>query len=155
LPDYFAEERTFQLLTQVMGRVGRGHMNTAEVFVQTFRPEHPVLKYAIEEDYLGFYRYAAIKRQKSGFPPYRFVLKLTITMKTEAIVLKKVRELITRLSSDKKLIISPPMPAFHERTAKGYTWQIIVRSCSRKALIDACEGLDVNFKIALDPPGLL
>ena len=47
------------------------------------------------------------------------------------------------------------MPAFHERTARGYTWQIIVRSRSRKALLKACEGLDVNFKVTLDPLGLL
>ena len=155
LPDYLAEERTFQLLTQVMGRVGRGHIDRAEVFIQTFRPEHPVLKYAMSEDYLGFYRYAVIRRQKAGFPPYRFVMKLTITMKTEAVVVRKVRELVKKLSTNKKLLVSPPQPAFHERTAKGYTWQIIVRSCSRKALIDVCKDLDANFKVSLDPPGLL
>ena len=155
LPDYLAEERTFQLLTQVMGRVGRGHTDRSEVFIQTFRPEHPVLKYATNEDYLGFYRYAIIRRQKAGFPPYRFVMKLTITMKNEAVVVRKVRELAKKLSDNKKLLVSPPQPAFHERTAKGYTWQIIVRSCSRKALIEACQELDANFKVSLDPPGLL
>ena len=76
-------------------------------------------------------------------------------MKTEAVVLRKVRELVKRLSRDKRLVVSPPMPAFHERTAKGYTWQIIVRSRSRKALLEACSDLDKNFKITLDPPGLL
>ena len=155
LPDYLAEERTFQLLTQVMGRVGRGHLDTAEVFVQTFRPEHPVLKFALGEDYKGFYDYLIRRRQKAGFPPFKFVMKLLITMKTERIVVQKVRELVRRLSQDKRLIVSPPQPAFHERTARGYTWQIIVRAKSRKALIEACEGLDKNFKVSLDPPGLL
>ena len=108
-----------------------------------------------EEDYLGFYGYAAVKRRRAGFPPYRFMMKLTITMKTEAIVVRKVRELVRRLSADKKLLVSPPQPAFHERTARGYTWQIVVRSCSRRALLGACKDLDVNFKISLDPPGLL
>ncbi len=155
LPDYLAEERVFQLLTQVIGRVGRGHLDKAEVFIQTYRPEHPVLEYASSEDYLGFYEYMIKRRQRAGFPPFKFVAKMEITMKTEAIVLRKVRELIARLSADNRLVVSPPQPAFHERTSKGYTWQIIVRSRSRKALLEACEGMDASFKVTLDPPGLL
>ena len=155
LPDFMAEERVFQLLTQVMGRVGRGHSEIAEIFVQTFRPEHPVLKFALAEDYLGFYQYLIKRRQKAGFPPFRFVMKLEITMKTEAVVLKKVRATVRELSADADLTVSPPQPAFHERTARGFTWQIIVRSRSRAKLLRACEGLDKNFKVTLDPPGLL
>jgi primosomal protein N' (replication factor Y) len=155
LPDYMAEERVFQLLTQVIGRVGRGHLETAEVFIQTYRPEHPVLSFAAKEDYVGFYEYMVRQRRKAGFPPFRFVMKLEICMKTEAIVVRKVRDLVARLTRDARLTVSPPAPAFHERTAKGYTWQIIVRSRSRKALLEACEGLDKNFKVTLDPPGLL
>lgn len=155
LPDYMAEERVFQLLTQVIGRVGRGHLGAAEVFIQTFRPEHPVLEFAAKEDYAGFYKYVLSRRRQAGFPPFRFVMMLEITMKTEAIVVRKVRELVARLSRDERLMVSPPQPGFHERTAKGYTWQIMVRSRSRKALIEACEGLDKNFKVTLDPPGLL
>ncbi len=155
LPDYMAEERSFQLLTQVIGRVGRGHLDTAEVFIQTFRPEHPVIKFAVDEDYLGFYDYVIKKRQKSGFPPFMFVMKLEITLKTEALAVKKIRELSIKLKRDKRLIVSPPQPSFHEHTNKGYSWQIVVRSRSRKALLEACDGIDKNFKITLDPPGLL
>lgn len=155
LPDYAAEERTFQLITQVIGRVGRGHLKTAEVVIQTFRPEHPVIKYATNEDYLGFSEYLLEQRRRAKFPPFTFVMKLEIAMKTEAIVLRKVRATVTNLQKDKRLIVSPPMPAFHERTARGFTWQIIVRSRSRKALLEACEGLDPNFHVSLDPPGLL
>ena len=155
LPDYMAEERVFQLLTQVIGRVGRGHLEAAEVFIQTYRPEHPVLSFAAKEDYVGFYEYMVRQRRKAGFPPFRFVMKLEICMKTEAIVVRKVRDLVARLTRDARLTVSPPAPAFHERTAKGYTWQIIVRSRSRKALLEACEGMDKNFKVTLDPPGLL
>ena len=155
LPDFMAEERTFQLLTQVIGRVGRGHIEEAEVFIQTFRPEHPVIKFATEEDYEGFYEYIVKRRSRAKFPPFSFVLKLEITMKTEATVLRKVREVVKKLGADKRFLVSPPMPAFHERTAKGYTWQIIVRSRSRKALLEICAGLDKSFRITLDPPGLL
>ena len=155
LPDYAAEERTFQLLTQVIGRVGRGHLDTAEVFIQTYRPEHPVLEYAVNEDYLGFYDYMIKQRKRAGFPPFRFVAKIEITMKTEAVVLRKVRELVKKLSADKRLIVSPPQPAFHERTSKGFTWQIIVRTRTRKVLLEDLSGLDPSFKVTLDPPGLL
>ena len=155
LPDYTTEERVFQLLTQVMGRVGRGHIETAEVYIQTYRPEHPVINLAINEDYEGFSKYMLGKRKQAGFPPFMFILKLEITLKTERIVLAKVRETVRRLMADKRLIVSPPQPSFHERTARGYTWQIIVRSRSRRALVEACEGLDKNFKIYLDPPTLL
>ena len=155
LPDYAAEERVFQLLTQVMGRVGRGHLSTAEVFVQTYRPEHPVLAFATQEDYLGFADYLLAQRKKGGFPPYKYVLRLTITMKTESLVLKKIRELVMKLSPDKRFLVSPPMPAFHERTSAGYTWELVVRAASRGALVAACRELDKNFKIYLDPPSLL
>lgn len=155
LPDYMAEERTFQLLTQVIGRVGRGHLTEAEVYIQTFRPESPVINMAAESDYFGFYEYTVKKRRKAGFPPFMFVAKLEITMKTEATVLKKVRATVASLARDKRLLVSPPMPAFHEHTNKGYTWQITVRAKSRKALMETCQGLDANFRITLDPPGLL
>lgn len=155
LPDYMAEERTFQLLTQVIGRVGRGHLLDTNVFIQTFRPEHQIFKYVTSEDYLGFYEYMVRKRKKSGFPPFKFVMKLEITMKTEAIVIRKIRDLAAKIGRDKRLSVSPPMPAFHERTARGYTWQIIVRSRSRKALLEASLGLDSSFKVILDSPGLL
>ncbi|MBR3248420.1 primosomal protein N' [Candidatus Saccharibacteria bacterium] len=155
LPDYVAEERTFQLLTQVMGRVGRGHLAEAEVFVQTYRPEHPVLKFAMEEDYQGFYEYLLRQRQKAGFPPFKFVMKLEITLKTERLAVQKVRTVVAKLAQDKRLIVSPPQPAFHERTVRGYGWQIIVRARSRRALVEACADLDKNFRVILDPPGLL
>lgn len=155
LPDYLAEERTFQLITQVIGRVGRGHLDIAEVYIQTYQPEHPVLGFAASEDYLGFYDYAIARRRKAGFPPFCFVMRLEITMKTERIVVGKVRDLVSRLMKDKRLVVSPPQPSFHERTSQGYTWQIVVRSRSRKALVESCVGLDKNFRITLDPPGLL
>lgn len=155
LPDFSAEERTFQLLTQVIGRVGRGHIADTSVFIQTFQPEHPAIKFALDEDYLGFYAYIIKQRGRSGFPPFSFILRLEVTLKTEALVLKKIRDVAKKMAGDKRLKVSPPCPAFHERTDKGYTWQIVIRSRSRKALVEMCEGLDKNFKVVLDPPGLL
>ena len=155
LPDFAAEERVFQLLTQVIGRVGRGHMETAEVFIQTFQPDNPVIRYAVEEDYLGFSEYLLKRRQIGGFPPYKYVLKLTLTAKTEVTAVKKVREVVANLAKNPRFEVSPPKPAFHERTQRGYTWEVIVRATSRKALVEACQKLDKNCYVSLDPPSIL
>ena len=155
LPDFSAEERVFQLITQVMGRVGRGHLSEAEVIIQTFRPEHPVLSYAVSEDYMGFSEYLLKQRAKSGFPPFSFVAKLSATAKTEATVLKKVRGAYKLLLTNPKLLVSPPMPAFHERNSRGFIWEITIRCKSRKVLSEALSWLDGDFKVSLDPPSLL
>jgi len=138
-----------------MGRVGRGHIDKAEVFVQTYQPENPVLTFAISEDYEGFSEYILKKRQKSGFPPFQFVAKAAVTMKTEASALKKVREAYRILSKNKRFLVSPPCPAFHERNSRGFTWELTVRARSRRALVEALGALDGNFHVSLDPPSLL
>lgn len=155
LPDYSAEERTFELITQVIGRVGRGHLDKAEVFIQTFQPDSKVLKSAIKSDYATFSEYALKKRKISGFPPFTYIAKLDITYKTEAIAVKKIRETYKTLSKNKDLIVSVPTPAFHEHTIRGYTWQLIVRAKSRQKLLTALKDLDQNIRVTLDPPSLL
>ena len=155
LPDYSAEERTFELITQVIGRVGRGHLDKAEVFIQTFQPDSKVLKSAIKSDYATFSEYALKKRKISGFPPFTYIAKLDITYKTEAIAVKKIRETYKTLSKNKELIVSVPTPAFHEHTIRGYTWQLIVRAKSRQKLLAALKDLDQNIRVTLDPPSLL
>ena len=156
LPDYSAKERNFQLLTQVIGRVGRGHLEKAEVVIQSFNAkENELLNYVINGDYEKTARYLLNLRKKTHFPPYSFLAKLEITLKTESLVLKKIRNAAKKLQQIPTLTVSPPMPAFHERTNQGYTWQIIVRAKNRKILTDNLKNLDPNFKITLDPPSLL
>lgn len=153
LPDFAAEERVFQLLTQVIGRVGRGHIEKAEVIIQTYRPEHPVLKFAVNEDFLGLSEYVLKTRRRGGFPPYKYVAKVDITLKTERLAIAKIREVASLLSKD--FSVSPPMPAFHERTARGFTWEVTVRATSRKILVEKLAEIDKNFRVTLDPPSLL
>lgn len=154
LPDFSAEERTFELLTQVIGRVGRGHLNHAEVVVQTFQPEHPVIKTALQADYLEFAKYLLQKRHQQQLPPYTYLALLSITYKTEKTTLAKIRSAHSLLSQNPKLTVSPPMPSFHERTNRGYTWQIVIKSSSRETLREALLPFS-RFHIELDPPSLL
>lgn len=157
LPDFSAEERTFELLTQVIGRVGRGHLDTASVIVQTYQPNHPVLQTAMRADFPKFAEYLTKNRQKSHLPPFTHLARLSVTYKTEKTTLAKIQTAYAQLQPLKNLEVSPPAPAFHERGARGFTWQLILKSPSRKSLVDALLPFteQSQFSIVLDPPSLL
>ena len=157
LPDYSSEEHTFHLLTQVIGRVGRGHLDAADVFIQTYQPDHPVIDAAIHNDYLHFFKHITSKRKSGGFPPFYYIAKVSVTYKTEATAIKHISSFEKLLSSNKNLRVSKPTPAFHEYSSRGYTWQIIVRAKSRVLLLVALKNLSDRAKISisLDPPSIL
>ena len=77
LPDFRAGERTFQLLTQVAGRAGRGDVE-GEVFVQTFTPFHPAIQFARRHDFEGFYEQEIEFREQLRYPPFSRVALLTL-----------------------------------------------------------------------------
>lgn len=159
LPDFSSEEKTFHLLTQVIGRVGRGHLNAADVFVQTYQPDHPVITAALTNDYQKFYQHVLKNRQLGHFPPFYYLAKISVAYKTEALAIKNAKQIYTHLLKryNKKLILSQPTPAFHERTALGYSWQLVIRSHSRHTILSALHSLPDNPKIhfTIDPPSLL
>ncbi len=157
LPDFAAEERTFELLTQVIGRVGRGHLDVANVFIQSFQPDHPVIQAALRSDYAQFAEYLLQKRHLQQLPPFTYLARLSVTYKTEKTTLTKIRQAHIALSANPKLIVSPPTPAFHEHTSRGYTWQLIIKSTSREQLRQALAPYADNsgFTLVLDPPSLL
>lgn len=159
LPDFAAEERAYDLLTQVIGRVGRGHLDRAQVIVQTYQPDHPAIRTALSADYTAFASYLLRKRRSQQLPPFTYLARLAITYKTEKTTLSKIRaayQTLTKFASTSTspLIISPPMPAFHERTNRGFTWEIILKSSSRDLLRQALTPF-TQFHIELDPPSLL
>lgn len=154
LPDFAAEERTFELLTQVIGRVGRGHLDQAEIIIQTYQPDHPVIGAALRADFPEFARYLLSKRRTQQLPPYTYLARLSITYKTEKTTVTKINQAFQKLRLNPKLSLSPPTPAFHERTTSGYTWQIILKSTSRNALREALLPFQ-QYRIELDPPSLL
>lgn len=157
LPDFAAEERTFHLLTQVIGRVGRGHLKTAEVFIQTYQPEHPVVSFAVSENYDDFAEYLLKVRRKAFLPPFCFLAKLSLTYKTEATTLKNIKLYHKSLQNTPGIIVSSPTPAFHERSSSGFTWELVVKSTSRKNLLSAIQKLkkSPNLHLTIDPPSLL
>ena len=157
LPDYAAEERTFQLITQVIGRVGRGHNDINHVFLQTFQPEHPVILAAKSLDYAKFADYLLKKRQLSHLPPFFYLLRISIVKKTEDLTIKKIMELHRALKKIPDVYLSAPTPSFHEYTPSGYSWQIIVKAKKRDSLTHLIESLDQypELRFAIDPPSLI
>lgn len=164
LPDFSSEERTFQLITQVIGRAKRGHQNS-NIFIQSFQPDHPIISLASQSDYASFYNYLVQKRQQSKLPPYSFLLKLSVTYKTEAAIVKNIRTLYKKVIQtakqlqipENRIVVSPPMPAFHERTSTGYTWQLVIKAKSRQNLLDIFDHLPKNnyLHYDFDPISLL
>lgn len=157
LPDFAAEERTFELLTQVIGRVGRGHLDVANVYIQSFQPDHPVIQAAITADYGKFANYLLKRRHEQQMPPFTYLARLSTTYKTEKTTLTKIRQAHAKLTENPDLNVSQPMPAFHERTNRGFTWQIIIKSSSREALRQSLIPFaETNgYTLVLDPPSLL
>ncbi len=82
LPDYRSPERTFQLLTQVAGRAGRDEM-PGKVVLQTYTPQHPIIRFAREQNYPAFYQYEIMERRKMLYPPFSLFLRVVFADRNE------------------------------------------------------------------------
>ena len=78
LPDYRSAERTFQLLTQVAGRAGRDE-TPGRVVLQTYAPQHPIIRFAREQNYPAFYQYEIAERKKMLYPPFSLFLRVVFS----------------------------------------------------------------------------
>lgn len=157
LPDFTSTERTFQLLAQVVGRVGRDERDT-QVVIQSYQPSHPVVQFGISQDYEGFYNYAITERQKGGFPPFKYLLQLTCVYKTEAAAVRNAKQLALDLRSKlpKGIEVLGPTPAFYERQHDTYRWQLILKSSKRSDLVAALKHVPpTHWRADLDPSSLL
>jgi len=131
VPDFRAGERTFQLLTQVAGRAGRGDVE-GEVFVQAFTPFHPAIQYARRHDFNGFYEQEIEFRQQLKYPPVgRIALLLLKGRNEEKVKLSAAhvkREIEKRAGAVADLIIAGPAPAPLARAETMYRYQILLRT---------------------------
>ena len=155
LPDYQAEERVFQLLYQVAGRVGRGK-HKSHVVVQTFLPDHSAIKRALERDYEGFYPQQLHERRVGGFPPFTYLLKLTTSYKTEAGAVRAARDMAGKLRrAYPHLVVHGPTPAFYERLHGNYRWQLLIKSKRRSELTVIANSMPTGWHVDLDAASLL
>ena len=168
MPDFRAGERTFQLLTQVAGRAGRGDVE-GEVFVQAFTPFHPAIQYARRHDFVGFYDQEIEFREQLKYPPLARIALITLRGRNEEKVrlsAAHVRAELEKNSASKTitdLIIAGPAPAPLARAETFYRYQLMLRTRAMTKLSRAIAQMqetlalpdDVMMAVDIDPVDLV
>jgi primosomal protein N' (replication factor Y) len=159
LPDFRAVERTFQLLTQVAGRAGRGPLG-GKVIVQAYTPEHYCVQAASRHDYEAFFAQEIRFRQEHGYPPYGELARLLYVdygegrVKREAEhIASQIRYLLRRDGIDGIDLIGPA-PAFRHKLRGRYRWQIVLRGRGLSAFIPRLD-LPPGWMVDVDPVSTL
>ncbi len=166
LPDFRAAERTFQLLTQVAGRAGRGD-RAGKVLIQTYHPYHYALKHASAQDYAGFYQEEIRHRQNHTYPPFVALASLVVhgadlvRVRSEAVELRKE---LDRANADRAARVLGPAPAPLARLKGEYRVQLLIKCRNRhqlrKIIDDALKSLDRkvsirSINVEMDPVSIM
>ena len=164
LPDFRAGERTFQLLTQVAGRAGRGDVE-GEVFVQSFTPFHPAIQFARHHDFEGFWQQEIEFREKWDYPPFTHMVLITLRSphQTRAgfsaeTLERRLRELLPPGTT-----LTGPAPAPLEKSHGNFRYQLMLRSKSIQKLSRIIRGIlqkltfpdEVFVSVDVDPYQLM
>jgi primosomal protein N' (replication factor Y) len=172
-PDFRAAERTFQILSQVGGRAGRGQ-DTGRVMIQTFYPEHYAVTAARDHDYSAFYQRELELREQLGYPPFSSLACLRVQgnhkKKTEDLARNLAGQMIQVAGSwpkrGKDLQVLGPVEAPLSKLKGKYRWQIFIRSKGpnvlhvflkkvRDSQKRALRGSGVSLTLDIDPYQML
>lgn len=171
LPDFRADERTFQLLTQVSGRAGRSKAE-GEVIIQTYNERNFVLKKVFENDYSGFYAKEKADREKMGYPPFTRIALIESKDKDINKAKGAITDFYKEIIKFKKLLkISDPTTAQIFKLMNNYRYHILIKSFKdkdpggsvlRKAILDSWTEFnkksrfrDVNLFYDVDPQSIM
>jgi len=141
MPDFRAAERTFQLLTQVAGRAGRGSV-PGIVLVQTINPDHYAVRLAAAQDYQGFYEKELHFRRMMLYPPFSAMANVLVRAEKQ--------EMAMRMSADLGLLLNPPPEKLRvmgpaeapvPRLKNEYRYQFLIKAASRKALNETLRSI--------------
>jgi primosomal protein N' (replication factor Y) len=131
LPDFRAAERTFQLITQVAGRAGRGD-SAGRVVLQTFLPDDPTIRAALRQDFVGFAKTELASRREVGLPPFARMVRIIIRDQDQAKLHKRSEELAALFnqaaSRERDVTLKGPMPCAISRIAGYFRNQIVMLS---------------------------
>jgi primosomal protein N' (replication factor Y) len=141
LPDFRSAERTFQLITQVAGRAGRGD-RPGRVLIQTYHPYHYALRHACAQDYEGFYEEELRYRQNHSYPPIVALASLLVhgpdlgKVRNDSLELRKQLDLVNQ---ERKCRVIGPAPAPLSRLKGEHRFQLLIKSRSRKDLREVAD----------------
>jgi len=158
LPDYRSPERSFQVLSQVAGRAGRGLLG-GHVVLQTYEPEHYAIQAAAEHDYQAFYEAELEMRRQLDYPPYRRLARLvyrhtsddaaqSAAKRMAGSIEARIRELGVRRAE-----LIGPVPAYFRRVRGEYRWMVVIRAADPTQLLP--EDLPRGWTADVDPVSLL
>lgn len=134
LPDFRAAERTFQLITQVAGRAGRGDA-PGRVVLQTFLPDDPTIQAAIRQDFVGFAKTELVSRRQVGLPPFGRMVRIILREQDSEKLFKHCEELAAQLTEaitadPGSVRMKGPMPCAISRIAGYYRNQIVLTAAT-------------------------
>ncbi len=158
LPDPFAAERAFQTLTQVAGRAGRSARG-GRVVLQSFTPEHDVIRFAARHDYAGFYAKELENRRMLGYPPFAKLIRLEYRHRDATIAEEEARKLAENLKiwirkeGRRRTTIIGPVPCFFAKVDEIYRWQVILRGPEPESLLRDKELR--GWRVEVEPVSLL
>jgi primosomal protein N' (replication factor Y) len=152
LPDFRANERTFQLIMQVAGRAGRGPKG-GEVFVQTFQPEHLAIQLAARHDYDGFAKDELASRQARGYPPYGRLARIIVRSQSRQKAAEGIQVIAGRVAEPARIAgiaMLGPQPCPIAKLTRYWRFHLLLKARTAKALLHLW---DVTRKDLVAPPG--
>ncbi len=155
LPDPRAEERVFQLLTQVAGRAGR-RKKQGEILIQSFRPDDKIFEYLKKHDLEGFLAEQRVAREKAQMPPFHALAKVTFSDVSKDVAFARAKKFYKFLKVEFSGVCSFA-PAFFPRTHGRYHFHVFLRHVERGVLVSFLEGVEFGRGVVIDmgPSSLL
>ena len=159
LPDFRAGERTFQLLSQVAGRAGRGTRG-GKVIIQTYSPEHYAIQAAAEHDYASLYEREIDYRRQLHNPPFTRLARLIYSHTNDALCQREAERMRRGLSQEIEsqgiadIELIGPAPAFIHRLRGRFRWQLILRGSELSAFLSPIP-FPQGWTVDIDPVGLV
>jgi primosomal protein N' (replication factor Y) (superfamily II helicase) len=151
LPDFRASERTFQLLTQVAGRAGRGPKGGL-VLIQTALPHHYAISSALAHDYAGFAERELSERIAPGYPPHNRMANIVISGTDESVVQASAQDLadwvvdlLGTSPAGHGITLTGPAPCAIDRIRGRWRWHFLLRTASSRLLGNACRQLQMKY----------
>jgi primosomal protein N' (replication factor Y) len=159
LPDFRAGERTFQLLSQVAGRAGRG-LAGGRVIIQTFSPDNYPIQAIARNDYAAFYEQEISYRRQLNNPPFTQLARLSFTHTNDAICQRETEKMQKLLIDESNargiggISIIGPAPAFIHRLRGRYRWQLILRGQNLSIFLAQLD-FGHGWTVDVDPIGII